>query len=160
MIFCQACGAQNTDDAKFCNMCGARIAQAGEPGGPLAAKAGPGGAPAGFATAPNAMNNTTSITLAGIGVQSPARTWAILIGGAALFLVVGAGGAWVALRSTGAPPSTAGQDEAGPSRHGAGRDRRSGADRSGHARRWRGHLERTARASARDLGLEGRVTRR
>jgi hypothetical protein len=113
MIFCQACGAQNTDDAKFCNMCGARIAQAGEPGGPLTAKAGPGGAPAGFATAPNAMNNTTSITLAGIGVQSPARTWAILIGGAALFLVVGAGGAWVALRSTGAPPSTAGQDEAG-----------------------------------------------
>ena len=35
MIHCQACGAANADDARFCNMCGAKIAQAGEAGGPV-----------------------------------------------------------------------------------------------------------------------------
>jgi hypothetical protein len=34
-MYCQACGAENTEDARFCNMCGSRFAQAGEAGGPL-----------------------------------------------------------------------------------------------------------------------------
>ena len=36
-MYCQACGAKNTDDARFCNMCGSSIAAAGTPGGPIAA---------------------------------------------------------------------------------------------------------------------------
>ena len=36
-MYCQGCGAKNTDDARFCNMCGARIAAAGAPGGPISA---------------------------------------------------------------------------------------------------------------------------
>lgn len=106
-IFCQACGAQNSEDAKFCNMCGGRIARSGEPGGPIA-----GAPPAGDAnssasmsssSAPlsnaNAIGNTTSITLAGIGVLSPTRTYALLGGGALALLALGAGGAWIAMHS-------------------------------------------------------------
>lgn len=36
MAFCQTCGASNAEDARFCNMCGTKIAEAGEPGGPIA----------------------------------------------------------------------------------------------------------------------------
>ena len=32
-MYCQSCGAQNPADARFCNMCGARIAPPGAPGG-------------------------------------------------------------------------------------------------------------------------------
>jgi TonB family protein len=35
MLYCQQCGADNSDDARFCNQCGAKIAHAGEPGGPI-----------------------------------------------------------------------------------------------------------------------------
>ncbi|MEZ4336736.1 MAG: AgmX/PglI C-terminal domain-containing protein [Sandaracinaceae bacterium] len=41
MVYCQKCGASNTDDARFCNMCGTPIAQAGEPGGLLPDDAAP-----------------------------------------------------------------------------------------------------------------------
>ncbi|MEM6959533.1 MAG: zinc ribbon domain-containing protein, partial [Myxococcota bacterium] len=34
-MFCQSCGAKNVDDARFCNMCGASLAKAGETGGPI-----------------------------------------------------------------------------------------------------------------------------
>jgi hypothetical protein len=37
VMYCQACGAKNTDDARFCNMCGSSIAAVGTPGGPIAA---------------------------------------------------------------------------------------------------------------------------
>jgi hypothetical protein len=36
MLYCQQCGAGNGSDARFCNQCGAKIASAGEPGGPIA----------------------------------------------------------------------------------------------------------------------------
>ncbi|MCA9534583.1 MAG: TonB family protein [Myxococcales bacterium] len=36
-MYCQACGAKNTEDARFCNMCGSSIAAVGSPGGPIAA---------------------------------------------------------------------------------------------------------------------------
>lgn len=35
-MFCQSCGSKNSPDAKFCNQCGTKIAQAGDAGGPLA----------------------------------------------------------------------------------------------------------------------------
>jgi hypothetical protein len=35
MVHCQECGSSNASDARFCNQCGARIAQPGEPGGPI-----------------------------------------------------------------------------------------------------------------------------
>ncbi|MGE3635269.1 MAG: zinc ribbon domain-containing protein, partial [Sandaracinaceae bacterium] len=35
MVYCQHCGASNAEDARFCNMCGTKIAESGEPGGPL-----------------------------------------------------------------------------------------------------------------------------
>ncbi len=35
-MFCQSCGANNATDARFCNMCGQKIARIGEPGGPIA----------------------------------------------------------------------------------------------------------------------------
>jgi hypothetical protein len=35
-MFCQSCGAKNTDNARFCNMCGTRIAPPGAPGGMVA----------------------------------------------------------------------------------------------------------------------------
>ncbi|MCZ7687326.1 MAG: zinc-ribbon domain-containing protein [Sandaracinaceae bacterium] len=43
MLFCQQCGAGNSEDARFCNQCGGKIARPGEPGGPLASA--PGDAP-------------------------------------------------------------------------------------------------------------------
>lgn len=43
-MYCQSCGASNSDDAKFCNQCGGRIARPGDAGGP-APVGGPGGGP-------------------------------------------------------------------------------------------------------------------
>ncbi len=34
-MFCQTCGAENANKARFCNMCGIPIAEPGSPGGPL-----------------------------------------------------------------------------------------------------------------------------
>ncbi|MDH5490711.1 MAG: AgmX/PglI C-terminal domain-containing protein [Myxococcales bacterium] len=34
-MFCQSCGARNSEEARFCNMCGAAIAAPGQPGGAL-----------------------------------------------------------------------------------------------------------------------------
>jgi len=39
-MFCQSCGAKNSPDARFCNQCGTRIAQKGEPGGPMETRTG------------------------------------------------------------------------------------------------------------------------
>jgi hypothetical protein len=106
MIFCQGCGAENTDDARFCNKCGSAIARPGETGGPLP--------PA--AAAPPAGNNTLSggtVTLAGIGIASPRKTYAILGVGALLFLVLGAGLAWIAMR-TGPGTEVATTETGGP----------------------------------------------
>jgi TonB family protein len=116
MVFCQACGARNADDARFCNMCGARIAAAGEPGGPLAsvgrtqdrapaetAPALPTSGP--HASLPGMSGAGTSSTMSGvrvsleaIGVRSSGKTWAILIGGGLVVFAAGAGGMYVAMR--------------------------------------------------------------
>lgn len=119
-MYCQSCGAKNSDEAKFCNQCGTRIAAAGEAGGPLAADAastqpgasstleGGAGAPPSPAPAamprPNAYHPDTgfggpsmmSVSLASIGVQSTKKVW---LGIALIALtLVGLGwlGAWLA----------------------------------------------------------------
>jgi len=158
-MYCQSCGAQNATDARFCNMCGAKIAPPGTPGGPvpgaaaeglgatdpraeLGAAAGPaplaagpghtvrkgmqeapapaaqpqpqgvweqaGMAHDGGAPPPYSMPRTpigggpsmASVSLAGIGVTSSRRTWAViaaigfglvLIGGLGMFLIMRSG---------------------------------------------------------------------
>lgn len=109
MIHCQSCGSKNAEDARFCNMCGAKIAALGEAGGPKASApppAGPtgGGTSTGSAgstgsTSSNAYSGTGSTlgnqTLAGIGVQSGGRAYAILAAAAVAFLALGAGLMWV-----------------------------------------------------------------
>ncbi|MFK7990463.1 MAG: AgmX/PglI C-terminal domain-containing protein [Sandaracinaceae bacterium] len=59
MLFCQQCGAENTANARFCNMCGSQIASPGEPGGPLPAE--------------GAATDKTSETLPGHDVSSDAK---------------------------------------------------------------------------------------
>ena len=106
-------------------MCGGGIAKPGEPAGPIApptdvgndstraAKPGSISASRGntLASAPNTMNNQTSITLAGYGVQSAGKTYAILIGGALTFLALGAGGGYLAMNA-GETPAAATPPEA------------------------------------------------
>lgn len=94
MSFCSSCGAQNTDDARFCNKCGTQMS-VGETA-PV---------PAGAPPTPAPMNTGGTVTLAGIGIQSPSKTYAILGGGAALFLVLGALIAYVGMHAGGTPPS-------------------------------------------------------
>jgi hypothetical protein len=53
--------------------------------------------------------NTTTITLAGIGIQSPGRTYAILGVGALVFLAIGAGIAYVGMHSGGTATAAATQ---------------------------------------------------
>ncbi len=62
-MYCQACGAENTEDARFCNMCGSRFAQAGEAGGPIAAGAEPAGEP----PAAGGPRNDPNATVLGVG---------------------------------------------------------------------------------------------
>ena len=115
-MYCQSCGAKNSDEAKFCNQCGTRIAAAGEAAGPLA-DGGPGqGAPSatlqgGAPTAqppgamprPNAYHPDTgfggpsmmSVSLASIGVKSTKKVWlGIVLIGVAL-VALGWLGAWL-----------------------------------------------------------------
>ena len=69
-MYCQACGADNTQDARFCNMCGSRFAAAGEAGGPLAAgeTTTPDAAPeAGLAAAMGKARNAPNATVLGVG---------------------------------------------------------------------------------------------
>ncbi len=140
-MYCQSCGAQNAEDARFCNMCGTRIAPPGAPGGPIVdgTVQGVGGAPPANAPppasgAPTAAEENvwaqhegsasasaslqasgslpqptgyapqgggptmSSVTLAGIGVQSSGKTWAVLAGIAAVLVGLGALGTYLAMR--------------------------------------------------------------
>lgn len=99
MSFCPSCGAQNTDDARFCNKCGAAIA--------AVSAATPPTRP--VAPAPVPAPNTTTITLAGIGIQSPGRTYAILGVGALVFLGLGGVIAYVGMHSGGTATAAATQ---------------------------------------------------
>jgi TonB family protein len=62
-MYCQSCGAANSDDAKFCNQCGGRIARPGDAGGPAAVPAkasGPGATAVGLGS-PSAASAPSGI---------------------------------------------------------------------------------------------------
>lgn len=109
-MFCQSCGAKNVEGARFCNMCGERIATAGSPGGPVEGGEAPNaaaGAPASeakgaqahgpsLAGAPSPMGlSSTGVTLARIGVRSGKSVWAWLAVAAAALIGLGALGMWL-----------------------------------------------------------------
>jgi TonB family protein len=120
MLFCQACGARNVGDARFCNMCGKRIAQTGEPGGPIASRGAPAGRDdrssalddaaaaaamlggvTGGATSDVGTTTTMSgsrVSLESIGVRSSTKTYALLIGGGLFLFLLGGIGMWLAMR--------------------------------------------------------------
>ncbi len=116
-MYCQACGAENTADARFCNQCGAAIARPGETGGPLAAPektqlGGHGstvrdpapvkpptaaastseGLPAGGALGPTPYGGPSmmGVSLAGVGIQSSKRAWGMVLGVALALVALGA----------------------------------------------------------------------
>ncbi|HJL05146.1 MAG TPA: AgmX/PglI C-terminal domain-containing protein [Polyangiaceae bacterium LLY-WYZ-15_(1-7)] len=87
-MFCQSCGAKNSDDAKFCNQCGTSIARPGDAGGPITTRQGAAGgassappaaaapapgpaAPAPAAAGPHPQNDPSS-TVVGVGDAAPA----------------------------------------------------------------------------------------
>lgn len=107
-MYCQSCGARNADEARFCNMCGTRIAAPGTPGGPLRVGAASGtsdvrpvnvwsegDAASAASTRPSTLEmqeaaspfgggpSMSSVSLRGIGVQPRGRVW-LLLGGAAI----------------------------------------------------------------------------
>ena len=72
-MFCQSCGARNTDDAKFCNQCGSKIARVGEAGGPLPASTVPQQQPPAAAAQPQAKaRNHPGETAVGVGMPAAA----------------------------------------------------------------------------------------
>ncbi|MCB9601776.1 MAG: TonB family protein [Sandaracinus sp.] len=120
-MYCQSCGASNSDDAKFCNQCGGRIAAPGDVGGPSAATAVGLGAPAaGVAppsgpaasaagSAPSSVNvweqqqtsgagggpSMMSVSLETIGVKSTKKVWAGIFAIALVLVALGALGSWL-----------------------------------------------------------------
>ena len=113
-MFCQACGLQNSRGPRFCNMCGARIAAAGTPGGAVPAPTQLGVAREGGGNAPQAQpqagsgltgvmtpqvaNNTTSVSLEAIGVRTAKQTWTMVGIAAVLFAILGVAGTYFAMR--------------------------------------------------------------
>jgi hypothetical protein len=130
MMFCQGCGAKNADEARFCNMCGGRIAVAGEPGGPMDAAPADGSAPPTPSPAQDAWDqaespsdasgarhgavptgpmppmgaSTTGITLARIGVQSSGKVWSVLALVAVGLVALGALSTWLVTQGDGSDP--------------------------------------------------------
>ncbi|HEY8432387.1 MAG TPA: TonB family protein [Sandaracinaceae bacterium] len=141
MLYCQQCGAGNSDDARFCNQCGAKIASAGEPGGPLASAGAPPsettlkghgrpvvtGEPRAHREEPAAGRSSSApheppppqsfdistVSLSAIGVRSRGKAWGILVGTALLLMGLGALGTWVLMR-TGAPGDSPAQADPAP----------------------------------------------
>lgn len=103
MSFCPSCGASNTDDARFCNKCGSAIT-AGAPASTVP-----------LTPPPMSTGGTSSVTLAGIGIQSPRKTWAVLGIGALVFLGLGAGLAFVGMRSSGTATTASAETTTGSS---------------------------------------------
>ena len=135
-MYCQACGAENTADARFCNQCGAAIARPGESGGPLAGApektqlgghgAGStvkdpmtqvpvttGGLPGSGSLGPTPFGGPSmmGVSLAGVGIQSSKRAWGTVLGVALALLVVG-GIAGAALSGGEEPSPEAGHADA------------------------------------------------
>lgn len=128
-MHCQACGAKNAEDARFCNMCGAKIASVGEAGGPRPEGSSgggglttrPDGAPvtgggtttgSGTAYGGGSGNTLSNQTLAGIGIQSSRRTYGMLVAAAVAFAGFGALLMWLMMHGSGEEVATAEGGEA------------------------------------------------
>ncbi|MCB9619664.1 MAG: AgmX/PglI C-terminal domain-containing protein [Sandaracinus sp.] len=123
-MYCQSCGASNSDDAKFCNQCGGRIAAPGDVGGlsasPAATAVGLGAPAEGIAppsapaapaagSAPSSVNvweqqqtsgagggpSMMSVSLETIGVKSTKKVWAGIFAIAVVLVALGALGSWL-----------------------------------------------------------------
>lgn len=120
MIFCQACGSQNADDARFCNMCGTSIAKVGSPGGPIEhTQLGVGLSPD---TSPHAASegqpayypgggNTMSVQLEAIGIRSSKKTWATIAAIALLVFVLGGVATFFTMKGTQPPEGGANAED-------------------------------------------------
>lgn len=106
--YCQSCGAQNDEAARYCNMCGVAIATPGRPGGPVAGTMlGAGAPPAVQRPVPRhgVHHDTTSISLAGIGVRTVgSRAWWYVAGFALACMAIGGSVTLLATGSEEAPP--------------------------------------------------------
>lgn len=69
-MFCQSCGSQNSNDAKFCNQCGSKIATVGDAGGPIATV--PEQQPPAAAAAASKARNHPGETAVGVGMPPAA----------------------------------------------------------------------------------------
>lgn len=124
-MFCQACGADNSEDARFCNMCGAPIAAAGSPGGPVAeptalgiggegstpppAIASDAGAREGEPTRKDPVPESTSmmnVSLEDLGVRSNSQAALLIVGVVALLMAVGGAFTYYGTRSEEPAPET------------------------------------------------------
>lgn len=141
-MFCQSCGKENAEDARFCNMCGRSIAEPGSPGGPIvpdgtqlgvgpstmeevsarrpvvSIKGAGGGAP-GRPNMYGAMPehggpSMLSVSLAAIGVQSKGRAWATVLGIAFTLMAIGALATWLVMRGSGDEVASAAGGRAAP----------------------------------------------
>jgi hypothetical protein len=115
-MFCPSCGANNPDDARFCNMCGTSLAapsanttmrgagpHAPPPATDAAASSSAGRAPERGPTGyvpQGDESGFSSMSLSAIGVQSTGRVWATIAGGAAVLLALGALGGWLVSRGS------------------------------------------------------------
>jgi TonB family protein len=124
-MYCQSCGIQNPEDARYCKACGTMIAAPGEKGGPVlddtvtamdTLPAGPSQAATqpsqpstGTATLPPRLSaaaaagstgaiSRMSISLAEMGIRSPRRTGMIVLAIAAGLVAVGAGTMLIVMR--------------------------------------------------------------
>ncbi len=127
MLYCQQCGARNSDDARFCNQCGGEVAQAGEPGGPLPTDGAaptlhghgneaerqpsappPPSIPSGSIGGPPAHGfDVSTMSLSAIGVRSRGKAWGVILGFVAALVGIGAGGMWLAMHAGDGQPVAA-----------------------------------------------------
>ncbi len=129
MLYCQQCGAGNSADARFCNQCGGRIASTGEPGGPLSSSSLSEATQHGHGKAERKKDepeppqqqegpkpsetpkpepslsglDISSVSLSAIGVRSPTKAWAVLVGLVLGLVSLGAVGMWLAQQGESEP---------------------------------------------------------
>lgn len=114
MLYCQQCGASNSGDARFCNQCGAKIADLGEPGGALD-RTRPDTLPGTEGSEPHRTSvpsappahggfDVSTVSLSSIGVRSRGKAWGFIVLVALLLMGIGAGATWLGMQGAEAAP--------------------------------------------------------